>query len=62
MSTEKRLILTHFSFAADPEAGFRLRKAFNHLVFIEAVLATDNFRSPLGDRGSNLDWNNSLCN
>ena len=47
---------------AAPEAGFRLRNAFNHLVFMEAVLAADNLRSPLGDLGSNLFRNNSRCN
>lgn len=53
---------TYLSLAADPEAGFKLRNAFNHLVFIDAVLATDSLRSPLGDRGSNLLENKSFCN
>lgn len=42
-------------------AGFKLRNAFNHFVFID-VLDVDNFRSVRGgDPKSALPKNNSLC-
>lgn len=53
---------THLSFGGNPEAGLRLRKAFNHLVFIDVELAIDNLRSVRGDPGSLLPpKNSSFC-
>jgi hypothetical protein len=46
----------------DPEAGLRLRKAFNHFVFIDVEDDVDILRSPaLGEPGSNLAKNKSFC-
>jgi hypothetical protein len=49
---------------ADPlPAGLRLRKAFNHFVFIDVVEAADILRSPgFGEPGSNLAKKSSFCN
>lgn len=55
-----QLFGTYLSFA-EP-AGFRLRNAFNHLVFIEEELEEDILRSPRGEPGSILPKNNSFCN
>jgi hypothetical protein len=56
----KSLFYTHFSFA-EP-AGFRLRNAFIHFVFIVAVLVVDIFRSARGEPGSILLRNSSFWN
>lgn len=53
----EKLNHTHFSFEDDPPpAGLRLRKAFNHFVFIELDDAIDILRSPEypGEPGSNF--------
>lgn len=48
--------ITHFSLPEEPDpAGLRLRKAFNHLVFIDDEDDDDILRSPgLGEPGSSL--------
>lgn len=53
----------YFSLPEGPE-GFRLRKAFNHLVFIDDDDDVDILRSPwtCGELGSNFTRNSSFCN
>jgi hypothetical protein len=43
------------------EAGFKLLKAFSHLVFIDDELLDDILRSPRGEPRSILPKNKSLC-
>lgn len=57
-------IYTYLTVPAMAVAGFKLRKAFNHFVFID-VLDVDNFRSLRslrgGDPNSAFPKNNSFC-
>lgn len=53
--------MTYFTVPEIAWAGFRLRNAFNHFVFID-VLDTDNFRSLRGgEPRSALPKNSSFC-
>lgn len=51
--------LSYLTVPAIAVAGFRLRKAFNHFVFID-VLDVDNLRSRGGDPRSAFPKNNSF--
>lgn len=55
--------IAYFSLPDPDPAGLRLRKAFNHLVFIDVVDAVDILRSPpgLGEPGSSLLRKSSFC-
>lgn len=56
---------THLSLPDGPEAGLRLRNAFNHLVFIDDDDDVDILRSPpwtCGDVASNFAKKSSFCN
>jgi len=54
---------TYLSLPDGPEAGLRLRKAFNHFVFIDDEEDDDILRSPnFGEPGSSLAKKSSFCN
>lgn len=55
--------MAHLTVPAIAVAGFRLRKAFNHFVFIDE-LDVDSLRSRSrgGDPKSAFPTNNSFCN